>query len=160
VLPRVQSRNQANHYVSSRQVTKKLLGFGTSHPVDSSIDVFFYANDSCHAYASHSATDLTPGSEDTLLAPQSDRPTRIRSPPAHFEDYVAHVSTVPRVYVTNACSTDLTDHVEEIVVIPDLSIMVAHPRHKSTEGPVSDVALVSANVCVEPASYKEALISP
>jgi hypothetical protein len=51
--------------------------------------------------------------------------------------------------------------VEEIVVIHDLSIMaVAHPRHKSTEGPVSGVALVSANVCVEPASNMEAVISP
>jgi hypothetical protein len=103
---------------------------------------------------------MTPGSYGTLLAPESDTPTRTRGPPAHFEDYVAHVSNVPRVCVTNACSTDLTDRVEEIVVIPDLSIMVAHPRHTSTEGPVSDVALVSASVCVEPASYMEALISP
>jgi hypothetical protein len=43
---------------------------------------------------------------------------------------------------------------EDIMALIDFVIMVAHPRHKSTEGPVVDVALVSASFCVEPASYK------
>jgi hypothetical protein len=42
----------------------------------------------------------------------------------------------------------------------DLSLMVAHPRHMSTEVLAVDVALVSASVCVDPSSYKAALVSP
>jgi hypothetical protein len=89
-----------------------------------------------------------------------DRPTRLRGPPAHFEDYVAHVSTVPRVCLTDSCEADMSDHMDDILPLPDLSMMVAHPRHKCSEGPVDDVALVSASVCVEPTSYKAALVSP
>jgi hypothetical protein len=37
--------------------------------------------------------------------------------------------------------------------------MVAHPCHEFTEGSCNEVALVSAKVFVEPADYKEALIS-
>jgi hypothetical protein len=54
----------------------------------------------------------------------------------------------------------MSDHVEDILPLHDFSMMVAHPRHMSTEGPAGDVALVSASVCVEPASYKAALASP
>jgi hypothetical protein len=67
---------------------------------------------------------------------------------------------MPRVCVTNACSHDLSDHVEDIVALPNFSMIVAHPRHKSTEGPVVPVALVSASVCVEPTSYHATLVSP
>jgi hypothetical protein len=49
---------------------------------------------------------------------------------------------------------------EDILPLPDLSMMVAHPRHRCFEGPVGDVALVLASVCVEPTSYKAALVSP
>jgi hypothetical protein len=49
---------------------------------------------------------------------------------------------------------------DDILPLPDLSMMVAHPRHKCCEGPVGDVALVSASICVEPISYKAALVSP
>jgi hypothetical protein len=95
---------------------------------------------------------------DTVL--ESGRTTRVLGPLSHFEDYVAHVSTLPRVCVTNACSPDLCDHLEEFMGLLDFSIMNAHPRHKSTDGPVAHVALVSASVCVEPVSYKATLVSP
>jgi hypothetical protein len=49
---------------------------------------------------------------------------------------------------------------DDILPLLDLPLMVAHPRHKSSEGLVGDVALVSASVCVEPTSYKAALVSP
>jgi hypothetical protein len=112
------------------------------------------------APTSHPLTDLSMDSEDGAHVLEFDRPTRICGPPAHFEDYVAHVSTVPRVCVTDACSTNLSDHIEDILPLPDFSLMVAHPRHTSTEGHVSDVGLVSASVCVEPTSYQAALVSP
>jgi hypothetical protein len=89
-----------------------------------------------------------------------NRPARIRGPPAHFEDYVAHVSIVPRVCVTDSCEIDLSDYMDDILPLPDLSLMVAQPHHEYSEGPVGDVALVSASVCVEPTSYKDALVSP
>jgi hypothetical protein len=89
-----------------------------------------------------------------------DRPARIRGPPAHFEDYVAHVSNVPRVCVRDLCESDPSDHMAYILPLPDFSMMVAHPRHKCSEGPMYDVAFVSASVCVEPTSYKAALVSP
>jgi hypothetical protein len=49
---------------------------------------------------------------------------------------------------------------DDILPLPDLSLMVAHPRHISSEGLVGDVALVSASVCVEPTSHKAVLVSP
>jgi hypothetical protein len=42
------------------KIQEKLPCFGTSHTVDSSIDVFFDVDDSSDAPASHSATNLTP----------------------------------------------------------------------------------------------------
>jgi hypothetical protein len=85
---------------------------------------------------------------------------RVRGSPAHFEDYVAHVSIVPRVCVTDSCEADLSDHIDDILPLLDFSTMVANPRHKCSKGPVDDVALVSTSVCVEPTSYKAALVSP
>jgi hypothetical protein len=118
-------------------------GFGTSHHVDSSIDVFFDANDSPDATSVSPPAELSHDDVDIVDTPSdSARPVL-----AHIEDYVANVSTMPRVCVTDACSSDF-------------SMMVAHPRHTSTEGPVVDVALVSSSVCVELASYHAALISP
>jgi hypothetical protein len=70
-----------------------------------------------------------------------DRPTRVRGAPDRFGNYVAHVSIVPRVCVTHASSPDLSDHMKD-VALHDLSMMVAHPRHKSTKGPIADVTLV------------------
>jgi hypothetical protein len=78
-----------------------------------------------------------------------DKPTRLRGRPAHFEDYVAHVSTMPRVCVTDSCEADLSNHIDDILPLPDLSMIVAHPRHMCSKGPVDDLALVSASVCVE-----------
>jgi hypothetical protein len=49
---------------------------------------------------------------------------------------------------------------DDIFPLHDFSIMVAHPRHKCSKGPVGDVALLSASICVEPTSYKDALVSP
>jgi hypothetical protein len=49
---------------------------------------------------------------------------------------------------------------DDIIPLPDFSMMVARPRHRCSEGHVSEVALVSASVCVEPTSYKDALVSP
>jgi hypothetical protein len=123
--------------------------------------VFFDAKGYSAAPAIPSAADLSSdnvGPVATVLA--SDKPTRARGPHAHFEDYVAHVSTVPRMCVTNACSSDISENVEDFVALRDFSIMVAHPRHKSTEGPVVPVAFVSASVCVEPTPYQAALVSP
>jgi hypothetical protein len=59
-----------------------------------------------------------------------DRPNRLRGSPAHFEDYVPHVSIVPRVCVTDPCESNMSDHMEDILPLPDFSMMVAHPRHK------------------------------
>jgi hypothetical protein len=134
-------------------------GIGTSHPVDSSIDVFFDVDDAPDApgIASHtqlSQDDMDP--TDALL--DSGRPTRVTVAPAHFEDYVAHVSTVTRVCVSNLCESDMSDHMEDILPLPDLSLLVAQPRHMSTEGPADDVALVSASVRVEPASIGTRLL--
>jgi hypothetical protein len=133
-------------------------GFATSHHVNSSIDVFFDADEALDAPSAPQPTNLSPDDEDLVeITLDIDLPIRVRGPLARFEDYVAHVSTVPRVCVTNACSPDLSDHVEDIVAIHDFSMMVTRPWHKSTEGPVVDVALVSASAYVEPASYREAL---
>jgi hypothetical protein len=49
---------------------------------------------------------------------------------------------------------------DDIFPLPDFSMMVAHPRHKCSERQVGDVALVSASICVEPTSYKDALVGP
>jgi hypothetical protein len=68
------------------------------------------------------------GLVDALLEP--NMPTRLRGPLAHFEDYVAHVSTVPRMCVTNACSLDLSENLEDFVALHDFSMMVARPRHE------------------------------
>jgi hypothetical protein len=135
-------------------------GFGTCHHVASSIDVCADAETIRVSPASHPLTDLIMDVEDTVAVAEVDRPTRLRGPPAHFEDYVAHMSTVPRVCVTDSCDTELSDHMDEIFPLPDFSMMVAHPRHKCSEGPVGDIALVSASVCVEPTSYKDAFVSP
>jgi hypothetical protein len=54
----------------------------------------------------------------------------------------------------------MSDHMDDILPLPDFSMMVAHPRHKCYEGPLGDVALVSASICIEPTSYKDALVSP
>jgi hypothetical protein len=134
--------------------------FGSSHHVDSSIDVCADADVIHVAPASHPLTDLSMDTEDIVHVLEVDKPTRIRGPPAHFEDYVAHVSTVPRVCVTVSCETDLSEHMDDILPLPNFSLMVTHPHHMSSEGPVGDVALVSASVCVEPTSYKVALASP
>jgi hypothetical protein len=98
--------------------------------------------------------------KDVVPMLEADRPTRLRGPPAHFEDYVAHVSIVPRVFVTDSCEADLSDHMDNILPLHNFSMMVAHPRHKCSEGQVGDVALVSASICVEPTSYKAVLVSP
>jgi hypothetical protein len=98
--------------------------------------------------------------DPTDVLSDSGRPTRVRVAPAHFEDYVAHVSNVPRVCVTDSCEYDLSDHVDDILHVPNLSMTAAQPRHTPTEGPVGDVALVSTSVCVEPTSYHAALVSP
>jgi hypothetical protein len=106
-------------------------GFGTAHHVDSSIDVFFDADDG------HDTSDRVPPpaelSQDYMVpihtSPDSVRPTRVRVVPTHFEDYVAHVSTVPHICVTDSCESDLSNHVEDILPLPDFSLMVAHPRH-------------------------------
>jgi hypothetical protein len=45
------------------------------------------------------------------------------------------------------------------VALLNFSMMVAHPRHNSTKGPVAPVALVSASLCVEPASYQATLVN-
>jgi hypothetical protein len=135
-------------------------GFGTSHPLDSSIDVFFDADDALDAPGVTTHTQLSHDGLDPIKAlPDSGRPTRVTVPHARFGDYVAHVSTVPHVCVTDSCEPDLSDHADDIMPLLDFSLMVAHPRHMSTEGPAADVALVSASVCVESASYKAALVS-
>jgi hypothetical protein len=135
--------------------------FGTSHPVDSSIDVFFDADNYSAVFVIPSTADMSPDNEGlahNLL--ESDRLTRLRGPPARFEDNVAHVSTVPRACVTNASSPYLCEQEEcDLVADRDFSMMVAHPRHESAGGPVAHVALVSARVCVEPASYQATLVS-
>jgi hypothetical protein len=72
-------------------------GFGSSHRVASSIHVCADAETIHVGPACHPLTDLNMDAEDIVLVVEVDRPTRVRGPPAHFEDYVAHVSTVPRV---------------------------------------------------------------
>jgi hypothetical protein len=123
-------------------------GFGISHHVDLSINVVFDADGDSAAPGVLPPADVSLDNVDLVdTLQESYRPTRVRGPPAHFEDYVAHVSIVPRVCVTNVCSPDLSDHGEGIVALPDFFMMVAHPRNKSTEGPVVIVALTSASVC-------------
>jgi hypothetical protein len=84
-------------------------GFGTAHDVDSWIDVFFDADDGPDTSdrvpppAELSHDDMVP--IHTSL--DSVRPTRVRVVPTHFEDYVAHVSIVPRICVTDSCESDL-----------------------------------------------------
>jgi hypothetical protein len=107
-----------------------------------------------HAELSHDDIDPTDALSD------SGRPTRVRVAAAHFEDYVAHVSTLPRVCVTDSCAPDLSDHVDDIPPLPYFSMMVAHPRHTSIEGSIGDVALMSASACIEPTSYHAALVNP
>jgi hypothetical protein len=89
----------------------------------------------------------------------TNRPSRLRGPLAHYEDDVAHVSTVPRMCVTNNCSPNLYDNVEDFVALFGF-IMVARRRHESSEAPTAVVALVLASVYVEPSSYHAALVSP
>jgi hypothetical protein len=137
-----------------------LPGFGTSHPVDSSIDVCADADDIFVAPSSHPLIDMSMDTKDAATMLEVDRPTRLRGPPSHFEDYVAHVSTVPRVCVRDSCESDLSDHMEGILPLLDFSMMLAHPWHKCSKGLVDDVALVSASVCVEPTSHHAALVSP
>jgi hypothetical protein len=134
--------------------------FGTSHLVDSSIDVFFDADDAPGApnvpsHAKLSQDDMDP----TDALSDSGTPTRVRVAPAHFEDCVAHVSIVPRVCVIDSCESNLSDHVDDIMPLPNFSMMVAQPRRPSSEGSVGDVALVSASVYVETTSYLTALVS-
>jgi hypothetical protein len=131
-------------------------GFGSSHHVASSIDVRDNARASHVAPTNHPLTDLNMDTKDVVNVIEVDRPTRLRGPPAHFEDYVAHVSTMPRVCVNDSCETDMSDHMDDILTLPDFSMMVAHPRHMCSKGPVGDVALVIASICVEPTSYKAA----
>jgi hypothetical protein len=73
-------------------------GFGTSHHVDSSIDVFFDADDAPDAPGVASHTELSQDDMDpTDALPDSGRPTRVTVAPARFEDYVAllnHANTV------------------------------------------------------------------
>jgi hypothetical protein len=88
----------------------------------------------------------------------SDVDIRLRGPPTHFEDYVAHVSTVPYMYVSNNCSPDLSHYAEDFVALPDLSMMVAHRHHKSTEALATAIELVYVCVCVESASLRDALV--
>jgi hypothetical protein len=129
-------------------------GFGNSHHVNSLIDVFFDANDDSAAPVVPSSADMSPDTVDlvdTVLG--SDKPTRVRGPLAHFEDCVAHVSTIPRMFATNACSLDLSGNVEDVLALSNFFMMVARPRHKSIEGAFALVALVSTSVCVEPAFY-------
>jgi hypothetical protein len=111
-------------------------GFGSSHPLASSIDVCADAEAIRVAPASHPLTDLNMDTKDVVPMLEVERPTRLRGPPAHFEDYVAHVSNVPRVCVIDSCENDLSDHMDDILPLPDFSVMVAHPRHKCSKGPV------------------------
>jgi hypothetical protein len=46
------------------------------------------------------------------------------------------------------------------VALPCFSMMVARPRHESTDIHIALVALVSTKICVEPTSYHAALLSP
>jgi hypothetical protein len=62
--------------------------------------------------------------------------------------------------VTNACSTEVNEHTHDIVALPKFSGMVARRRQESTEGPLAQVALIFDSICVEPASYQAAPVSP
>jgi hypothetical protein len=130
--------------------------------VDSSIGVFFDA-DAVPVTPAITSSDVW-GHVDSsdAVGPMYDvdRPPRLRGPPAPFEDYVAHMSIVPCMCVTNNCSPELSKEVEDLVALPDFSMMVGHRRHKFTAAPTTAIALVYANVCVEPNSYKDARVSP
>jgi hypothetical protein len=75
-------------------------GFATSHLANSSIDVFYDAEDSSiDPSVPHPAT-ISPNDVALIdTATDSDRPTRVCGAPYRFGYYVAHVPTVPRVCV-------------------------------------------------------------
>jgi hypothetical protein len=54
----------------------------------------------------------------------------------------------------------VSEDVEDFVVLPDISIMVGHRRHESSEASSAVIALVFASVSVEPTtSYQAARVS-
>jgi hypothetical protein len=80
---------------------ESVTGFTTSHHVDSSIDVFLDVDDDSNAPGVPQHADMSPDDVDMVYTSHDlDRPTRVRGPPAHFEDYVANMSAEPRVCVT------------------------------------------------------------
>jgi hypothetical protein len=111
--PRYRMYNPATKRITTHfhvKVQEHVPGFGKSHLVDLSIDVFFDAGDDMTIPVSPSSVE--PNNVDFHDAPAPlhdvDIPSRLRGPPTRFGNYVARVSTVPRLCATNQCSLGMS----------------------------------------------------
>jgi hypothetical protein len=95
--------------------------------VDSSIDVFSYAYDDLTILVPPPFAGPTQAEFQGEAAPLHDvhRPSRLRGSLARLGGFVAHVSTVPRLCVTNHCSPDLSKDPHHFLPLPDFSMIVA-----------------------------------
>jgi hypothetical protein len=94
--------------------------------------------------------------DDGPPLPDDDRPSRTRSHPIRFGEYVAHLSAYLPIYVTACCDSEQGVAIQDIVEQPNSGFTVVAPPHQHV-GIV--VALFSARDCFEPASYRAALSS-
>jgi hypothetical protein len=104
--------------------------------------------------SSHAVSLDLVDNDDGLSLHYDDRPSRIRSHPIRFGEYVAHLSAYPPIYITACSDPEQRVAREDIVEQPNLAFTVAAPPHQPA-GNV--VALLSARDGVEPASYRAAL---
>jgi hypothetical protein len=84
-----------------------ILGFHAYHETDSRIfDASGAANGSAQFTLSHVLSLGTLDTDDGPPLPDANRPSRLRSRPTRFGEYVAHLPAYPPVFVTACCDLE------------------------------------------------------